>query len=153
MITLFLLPIFDVFRENLYNWTYWKLPAGHVPQDNWVVSMLSPLQAVPPFASWVEIVRTLFLVPVPQVTLQVDQVDQLAHAQLTTGHVPQFTWEVSALSPLQAVPPFCSWTDILRCLVLVPVPQVALHVDQADQFSHAQFTGVRFFNRSKFRSF
>ena len=70
-------------------WSYWKLPAGQAPQDNWVVSMLSPLQAVPPFASWEEIVRTLFFVPVPQVTLHVDHEDQLPQTQFTKHQIFQ----------------------------------------------------------------
>ena len=62
---------------------FFFLPDGHVPQESCEVSMLSPLQAVPPFVSCVDMVRTLFFVPVPHVTLQVDHDDQLPHAQLT----------------------------------------------------------------------
>ena len=45
--------------------------------------MASPLHAVPPFASWVDILLTLVFVPVPHVMLHVDQEDQLSQAQFT----------------------------------------------------------------------
>ena len=61
----------------------YRLPAGQVPQLCWVVSVLSPLHAVPPFSSWVDTIRTLIFVPVPHVTLQADHDIQLPHTQFT----------------------------------------------------------------------
>ena len=139
--------------------------------------MLSPVHAVPPFDSWTDILLDRIFIPVPQVTLQADHVFQFSHAQFTikrklycivleakqifkslflynrkffgqpAGHVPQDNWLVSMLSPVQAVPPFASWVDILLTRVFIPVPQVMLQVDHEDQLSHAQFTKRQCFRK------
>ena len=64
------------------------------------------------------------------------------HMSFTTlpgGHAPQFSCDVSRLSPVQ-VPPFSSCSLILLIRFRVPVPQVLLHVDHEDQGSHSQLT-------------
>ena len=58
---------------------------------------------------------------------------------LPGGHAPQFSCDVSRLSPVQ-VPPFSSCSRILLIRFRVPVPQVLLHVDHEDQGSHSQLT-------------
>ena len=55
------------------------------------------------------------------------------------GQVPQFTWEVSTVSPVH-VPPFSSCVCILRTRCWVPVPHVMLHADHVDQVAQTQFT-------------
>ena len=53
--------------------------------------------------------------------------------------MPQFSWEVSVVSPVH-VPPFSSCVCILRNRCLVPVPQVILHADHVDQEAQTQLT-------------
>lgn len=110
----------------------WVLQASDL-EASWV-------QAAPPLAALVTMVRVADRDPVPQFALQELQALQVLQTQLTGQ-----AWVLQAsdlvVSPVQAAPPLAAWVAMEREADRVPEPQLAEQALHAPHSRQAQLTG------------
>lgn len=110
----------------------WVLQASDL-EASWV-------QAAPPLAALVTMVRVADRDPVPQFALQELQALQVLQTQLTGQ-----AWVLQAsdlvVSPVQAAPPLAAWVAMEREADRVPGPQLAEQALHAPHSRQAQLTG------------
>jgi len=115
--------------------------AGQRKREHSLFSRESPSQTGPPnFASFL-MVRSRFMLPVPQVTLQPLQTVHSAQMQPSGHNLRSSQGAVSLNCPTQAAPlPKEGLGPRIRLLVPLP-PHVTEHVDHGSQSCHVQSTG------------
>lgn len=102
-------------------------------------SVPDPVQVFPPYCSS-SFGRARRFTPTPQVTEQPLQGPHSSHLQFT-GHGCALHSLFRLASPTQSRPPSFAFFTFERERVLVPPPQVAVHLVQVSQLPHSQSTG------------